>query len=122
METSLDVADIEVNTYVLQSALEEVTQTTKSNVMLRYIIEFIVNAWPETDVVFSEDPHLYYSLRDELTYHPGCIVKGNRVIVPEALRETIPQRLHRVCNQTPCLGNHGPSWVPTFFTKMGKFT
>ena len=55
---------------------------------------FIVHCWHETDVGLPEDLLLYYSLRDELTYHAGHVVKVNRVIVPEALRETILQRLH----------------------------
>ena len=78
LETRLDVVDIEVSTHVPQSTLEEIAQATKS----------------ETDAGLPEDLQLYYSIGDELTYHAGCIVKGNRVIVPEALRKTILQRLH----------------------------
>ena len=37
LETSLDVADIEVSTYIPQSVLEEIAQATKSDAMLRYI-------------------------------------------------------------------------------------
>ena len=30
-----------------------------------------------------------FPLRDKLTYHAGFVVEGNRVILPETLRETI---------------------------------
>ena len=43
LETRLGVADIEVSTYIPQSALEEIAQATKSDTMLRDITEFIVN-------------------------------------------------------------------------------
>ena len=54
----------------------------------------IIHGWPETDDGLPEDLQLYYSLTDELAYHAGCVVKSNKVIVSEALRETILQRLH----------------------------
>ena len=63
--------------------------------MLRDITEFIIHDWPETDARLPEYLQLYYSLRDELTYHAGCVVKSSWVIVPEAYRETIVQRLQR---------------------------
>ena len=86
LKTRLEVADIEVSTNIHQSALEDIAQATKSYSMLRDIIEVIVHGWPETDAGLPEDLQLYYSLRDELTYHAGCVVKGNRVVVPEALK------------------------------------
>ena len=57
--------------------------------MLRDITEFIIHGWPETDAGLPDNLQLYYSLMVELTYHADCVVKGSRVIVPEALRETI---------------------------------
>ena len=106
LDTRLDEADIEVSTYVPQSALEEIAQATKSDAMLRDITEFIVHGWPETDAGLPEDLHLYLSLRDELAYHVGFVVKGSRVNVPEALREAILQRLHspsgNVKNESTC--------------------
>ena len=89
LETRLDVSDIEVSTYIPQSALEEITQATKPNAVLTDITEFIVHSWPETDVGLSGDLQLYYSLQEKLIFHAGCVVKRNRVTVPEALRETI---------------------------------
>ena len=95
LETRLVVADIEASTYISQSALEDTAQATQSDAMLRDITEFIVHGWPEMGVGLPVDLQLYNSLRDELAYHAGCVVKGNRLVVPEALRETILQRLHR---------------------------
>ena len=89
LETRLDVADIVVSTYIPQSSLEEIAQATKSDTMLRDMTEFIVHCWPETDAELPEDLQPYYSQRDELIFLVSCVVKGNRVIVPEALRETI---------------------------------
>ena len=85
LKTRLDVADIEVSIYILQSALEEIAQATKSYTMLRDITEFTVHGWPETDAGLPEGLQLYYTMRVELTYHAGCAVKGNRVVVPETL-------------------------------------
>ena len=87
LETRLDVADIEVSTYTPQSALEEIAQFTKFDAMLRDIIEFIVHGWPETDAELPEDLQLYYYLREEHAYHACCVVKGNRVTVPDAIRD-----------------------------------
>ena len=95
LEVGHDVADIAVSTYIPQSALEEIAQATKSDATLRDITEFFVHSWPETDAGLPQDLQLYHSLRDELTYHADHVVKGNRAVVPEALRETILQRLHR---------------------------
>ena len=94
LETRLVVADIEATTYISKSALEEIAQATKSGAVLRDTTEVIVHGRADMDTGLPEDLQIYYSLRDELTYHAGCVVKGNRVIVPEALRKTILQRLH----------------------------
>ena len=85
LETRLDGADIAVSTYIPQSALEEIAQATKSDV-LRDVTKFIIHGWPGIDAGLPEDLQLYYSPWNELTYHAGCMVKGNRVVVPEALR------------------------------------
>ena len=87
----------------------------KSDAMLRDITEseFITHAWPETDAWLSEDLQLYYSLRDELTYHAGCVVKSNRVVAPEALRETILQRMdgaYLVMSKTKALAQESGYW------------
>ena len=95
LETRLDVTDMKVSTYIPQSALEEIAQVKKSNAMLKDITEFIVYGWPETDARLPEDLQLHYSVRVELTCHAGYVVKGNRVVIQEALRETILQRLPR---------------------------
>ena len=95
LETRLDEADIEVSTCMPQPALEDIAQATKSDAVLRDITEYMVHGWPETDAGLQDDLKLYYSLRDELAYHAGCVIKGNRVIVPEAIRQAILQRLYR---------------------------
>ena len=78
-----DVADIVVSTYIPQSAPEDKAQATKADAMSRDINEFILHSWHDTDAEVPEDLQIYYSLRDELTYPAGCVVKGNRVVVPE---------------------------------------
>ena len=95
LKIRFDVADIEVSTYIQQSALEEIVQATKSDAMLRDITEFIAHGWAETDAGLPEDLQLHYFLKDELTNHADCVIKGNRVVVPEAHKETLLWRLHR---------------------------
>ena len=76
-------------------SLNKIAQATKSDATLRDITEFIIRGWPETDDGLPEDLQLHCSLRDELAYHASCVVKGNRIIVSEALTETILQKLYR---------------------------
>ena len=75
LETRTDVADREVSTYKPQSALEEITQATKSDAMLRDITEFIEYGLPDTEAGLPEDLQLCYSLRDESGYYEGCVGK-----------------------------------------------
>ncbi len=36
----------------------------------------------------------YYSFQDELTVHDGVVIKGERVVIPDALRSDMIHRVH----------------------------
>ncbi|XP_015269762.1 PREDICTED: uncharacterized protein K02A2.6-like [Gekko japonicus] len=55
------------------------------------VLGWVVRGWPEkTDPEFAA----YATRRDELSAHKGCLLWGDRVVVPHALRQRVLQALH----------------------------
>ena len=68
-----------------------VKRLTQRDPVLSRVYHYIVSGWPE-----STDPLLtpYRTRRDELSTEAGCIIWGQRVIIPPTLRRDVLQELH----------------------------
>ena len=55
----------------------------------------IQEGWPAEISQVPESMRCYYSFREELISQEGLIFKGDRLVIPKALREDMMQRMHR---------------------------
>ena len=71
---------------------ELIAKCTVKDPVLSKAVRFIMHGWPSA----IEDPLLvpFSSSKLELTVEQGCILWGNRVIIPKELREAVMQELH----------------------------
>ena len=58
--------------------------------MLSRVHRYLLTGWPESDITTTQ----YHKVRDELSIHDGCVMRGARIIVPEPGRATMLKLLH----------------------------
>lgn len=70
-----------------------IAAATRRDKTLSQVLELVATGWTRIDEV-RDDLRMYMNRRNELTLHQGCLMWGNRVIIPEELQETLLQELH----------------------------
>ena len=79
---------------ISQTRLAQLQQETASDEVLQQLINFTMNGWPSKhNIPTVVKP--YYSLRSEIVYHEGLLLKGQRIIVPSALRSKMKEIIHQ---------------------------
>ena len=68
-----------------------VTQETKNDPVLREVLHYTKNGWPEKP---EERFQPYYNKRLELTHEDGVLLWNSRVVIPESLRTILLKDLH----------------------------
>lgn len=71
---------------------EEIEEWTQLDPLLRQVTFCIKNGWKEKNK--DEELRPYFSRRNELSAHEGCILWGSRVVIPEPGREKLLDLLH----------------------------
>ena len=69
-----------------------VSRETERDPTLSRVQQFILSGWPE--VVRDPELRAYYTKRLELSTQDGCILWGNRVVVPKSVQGKILTELH----------------------------
>ncbi|XP_046398198.1 uncharacterized protein LOC124165003 [Ischnura elegans] len=70
---------------------KDIHQETQRDPLLRKVLDFCMFGWPtKPDVEFKPFMHR----KNELTVEQGCILWGNRVIIPDKLRSLVLRELH----------------------------
>ena len=70
----------------------EIKRETSHNPLLSRVLQFVLHGWP--DSCDGDELKPYWSRRLELSAQEGCLLWGNRVIVPTTLRQRILLQLH----------------------------
>ena len=76
------------------TTVKEIQKHTETDPDLQALATIIKDGWPESKDKVKPQLHCYYPFRGELTIHNGVIFKGERVVIPAALRSTIMNKLH----------------------------
>ena len=74
--------------------LEQLQKETKTDESLRELKDLINNGWPERVNELTESAKPFWCFRDEMAVLDGLVLKGNRVVVPPAMRQKTLARLH----------------------------
>ncbi len=73
---------------ISESRLIELQKETASDTTLQQLKEYTLNGWPQPrDIPQAIKP--YYSIRGEIVYNNGLLLKGQRIIIPTSLRSTM---------------------------------
>lgn len=73
--------------------ITEIKEAAQNDSVMQKLIEVIMNGWPAKRNV---DPDLmpYYSFRDTLSHENGVVLKGEAVLIPKSLIDSMKARLH----------------------------
>ena len=71
---------------------DKIRQWTQRDPVMSQVYECVLNGWPYECP--DKDLAPYFTRRDELSVHDGCIMWGSRVIVPPQGRNFIIEELH----------------------------
>ncbi|KAK0132248.1 hypothetical protein N1851_032926 [Merluccius polli] len=77
-----------------RTKLEEFRKETKNDVTLTKLTETVLNGWPETKSQAAKEIQVYWNFREEISVVDGILFKGERLIVPAAMRMEMLQRIH----------------------------
>ncbi len=79
---------------ISKTRLAQLQEETASDEVLQQLVNFTLHGWPAKHNI----PHVvkpYYSIRSEIVYHEGLLLKGQRIIVPSSLRSTMKKIVHQ---------------------------
>ena len=82
--------------------LKELPREMAFDPTLQFVKKAVLDGFPDTK---DEQPaviHQYFEIRDELSVDDGVILKGQRCIIPQTLRQKIKQKQHN-----SQIGSHG---------------
>ena len=98
-EPDEEKSEVPTEVVLLVEALEDAPMTyaqiqrwTKRDPLLSKVSQFILHGWLEERNEGDEELKPYWTRRWELSLHEGCILWGNRVVIPTQGREYVLKR------------------------------
>ena len=72
---------------------EQIKKATRQDPVLATALQYIQQGWPHKDAI-NDTLKPYYHRREELSVFDGCILWGNRVVVPKPHQKDVLSQLH----------------------------
>ena len=74
--------------------LDEVRMLTSTDQAMQKLMDVVKNGWPDQQGQIDNEVRPYFHHRDELTIENGILFKGDRCVIPTAMRTGILKKLH----------------------------
>ena len=75
--------------------VKDIIRWTRADPVTCKVYDYCLNGWPvQLEDEVHSDLRFYYRCRNELSVENGCVLRGNRVVVPPPGRQSILQELH----------------------------
>ncbi|VDI25347.1 Hypothetical predicted protein [Mytilus galloprovincialis] len=102
-DIEVEVEQINMTDYLAISEERQklIAQSTQQDKTLQQLIKTIENGWNNSEHPSELDP--FYNVRDELSVQNGIIFKGDRCIIPNAMRNEILSQIHTHIGIEGCL-------------------
>ena len=72
----------------------QIKRATETDAALRKLRLVIAQGWPETRGELPPEVTPYFNYRDEMTIEDGIVLRGERIVIPTALRYEMKQKIH----------------------------
>ena len=96
-ETEREVESIHAVDYVATSEqqLSEIKQETAKEPTVQTLKNVILRGGPENSSSVPKEVSEYFKVRDELAIQDGIILKGQRCVIHQTLRQKVIENIHR---------------------------
>ena len=74
--------------------LEVIQQKTKEDATMQAVIDLVKSGWPVDKRAVPLPARPYFNVRDEMVIEGGVLYKGDKCVIPSALRREMLQRVH----------------------------
>ena len=81
-------------TRINEDKLDEIRGATLKDDTLKVLGDMILRGWPNEKQHVPEVILPYISFRDELVVHKGIILRGEQIVIPVCLRESMKKKVH----------------------------
>lgn len=79
---------------VSDKKLSEIRTATEKDSQLKLLKQTVLSGWPEERNKCPANPLDYWNFRDEISHYQGILFKGDKIIVPAALRQNKLEKIH----------------------------
>ena len=95
-KTEQEAEEIDMVSYLplRDTTIQEIQKHTETDPDLQALASTIKAGWPDSKDKLKSQLQCYYPFREELTIQNGVIFKGERVVIPAALHNTMINKLH----------------------------
>ena len=92
----LDLEDVNAAEFlrISNDGLKNIQRPTEADEQLQCLKRTVLEGWPETKQQVEHLIAEYWTFRDEIGVYNGVLYKGDRVIIPTALRKELMKRIH----------------------------
>ena len=82
------------NLPVSEPKLREIQNATENNQVLQKLRKFILDGFPDSKSSMPPELLPYFQVGSELSIAKGLIFKGDKIVIPSALRKETKERIH----------------------------
>ncbi|KAL1394795.1 hypothetical protein pipiens_000341, partial [Culex pipiens pipiens] len=89
-----DELEVHIVMNVTRSWMNRIVTETDKEEVFKKLMQVINEEWPE--VITQLDPEIqpFWNFRDELSTYAGVVYKGERILIPYSLRQTVLKEIH----------------------------
>ena len=91
----LKVSISEVSPVQSNVSFNQLKEHTSKDQVMQQMLEYVMKRWPRMQKDCIEQLRAYHTFKEEISTIDGLLFKGQRLIVPSALRSKVLQVLHR---------------------------
>ena len=77
-----------------EADIQQIRQASIKDPTLTTLYQVIQRGWPINKADVPESIHAYFNIRDELTVQDGLVFKGQRLVIPAAMRKEVISTIH----------------------------
>ena len=89
---AVDLIKLETTT---DPAWQEMTKAQQEDRTTGKVKKFVEEGWPKSSKGVDADVKPFFEYRGDLAVHRDLLVMGQRIYIPESIRETTMEKLHR---------------------------
>ena len=93
-DIDLYVHTVIANLPVADEKMNQIRHATEHDLQMQTLKATILSGWPDSYRECKPEAQEFFNHRDELSVVEGIILKGERIIIPKAMRPEILQKIH----------------------------